>query len=233
MSLIQVAAPLIRLAAADDGYAQNLHDAVTTDAGAYRGLVTAAIEPAEFGCLKPSEWQWFASWRQALGGRLDEVILLHLDRCAGTRFARFEVRALVLRNPDTNRIAFEFIKPPDVDQEVGLNWLITQVHEPRVDPSELTHDSLQCATEASWFVLRQLTSLKDHRGNVVRNLLDEYARDHEIDLAITRLWYWQRRREASGHLLRADPLREDLPRNLVWVPSVGTVPKWTRGAWQK
>ena len=189
MSLIQVAAPLIRLAAADDGYAQDLHDAVTTDAGAYSGLVAAAIEPAELGCLKPTEWQWFASWRQALGGRLDAVVLLHLAMSAGTRFARFEVRALVLRNPDTNRIASEFIKPPESDKEVGLNWLIAQVHDPRVDPSELMHDSLQCATEASWFVLRQLTSLDDHRGDLVRKELDSLRRADEIDSAITKRWY--------------------------------------------
>jgi hypothetical protein len=127
MSAIQVAAPLIRLAAADDGYAQNLHDAVATDQhrpgpyDAYLGLVEAGIQPAELGWLKPTEWQWYASWRQALGGKLDEVVLLHLAACAGTRFARFEVRALVLRDPNTNRAASEHSTPPELDElkEVG------------------------------------------------------------------------------------------------------------------
>ncbi len=76
MSLIQVAAPLIRLAAVDEGYGEVFHDAVTADEGAFLGLVQAQIQPVELGWLKPTEWLWFARWRQALGGRLDEVVLL-------------------------------------------------------------------------------------------------------------------------------------------------------------
>lgn len=188
MSLIQVAAPLIRLAAADDGYAQDLQDAIAADDRAYSGLVAAEIQPADLGWLKPTEWQWFASWRQALGGGLDEVLLLHLAGSAGTRFARFEVRALVLRDPDTNQFAPEFVEHPEIDDNVGLNWLIDQVHEPRVDPRELAFDSLQCATEASWFVLRQLTSLDNDRGHLVQRLLDQYAGNFDIGSKITSRW---------------------------------------------
>jgi hypothetical protein len=188
MSLIQVAAPLIRLAAADDGYAQDLDDAVAADKNAYEGLINTSIRPAELGCLNPTEWQWFASWRQAHGGSLDEVVLLHLADFAVTRFARFEVRALVLRDPHTNQLATLLEGHPPPRGSVGLNWLVTQVQEPRVDPRELALDSLQCATEASWFVLRQFTSREDERGEVVQKLLGEYAKRDDVDSAITRLW---------------------------------------------
>jgi hypothetical protein len=187
MSLIQVAAPLIRLAAVDDGYAKELLDAVLADELAFGGLVGTEIQPAEVGVLKPSEWQWFASWRQALGGRLDEVVLLHLAGSAGTRFARFKVRALVLRDRYTNGVA-QFV---GLSHDVGLNWLSDQVRDPRVDPRELVRDSLQCATEASWFVLRELTSLDDHRGEIVSNLLDEFAANYEINPEITTRWRYE------------------------------------------
>jgi hypothetical protein len=189
MSLVQIAAPLIRLAAADDGYAQDLRDAIADDDRAYVGLVTAEIQPAELGWLKPTEWQWFANWRQSLDGELDPVVLSHLATSAASRFARFEVRALVLRDSYTNQLASEVHNVPDIDNAVGFRWLVGQIHEPRVDPRELARDSLQCATEASWFVLRQLTSLDDRdRANLVDKMLDDFATSFEIDPALTGRW---------------------------------------------
>jgi hypothetical protein len=189
MSLIQIAAPLIRLAAADDGYAQDLRDAIASDDRAYGGLVSAEIRPTELQWLKPTEWQWFANWRQSLGGELDPVVLSHLGISAGSRFARFEVRALTLRDPSTNELASEDTYVPDADNSVGLQWLVGQIHEPRVDPTELARDSLQCATEASWFVLRQLTSLDDRdRANRVIQMLDDFATFSEIDPVLTSRW---------------------------------------------
>ncbi len=189
MSLIRIAAPLIHLAAADDGYAQDLRDAIADDDRTYSGLVTAEVRPTELEWLKPTEWQWFADWRQSLGGELDPVVLSHLTTSAGSRFARFQVRALALRDPSTNRLASETANVPNVENGVGFQWLIEQVHEPTVDPLELARDSLQCATEASWFVLRRLTSLDDlDRAGFVIEMLDNFEATIEIDPSLARRW---------------------------------------------
>lgn len=188
MSLIQLAAPLIRLAAADDDYAQDLGDAVDAEESARGGLVAAQIQESELYWLRPSEWQWFARWRQALGGRLDEHILSLLTESAVTPFARFEVRALVLRDPYTNQLAQEVTRHADRWDDVGLRWLSAQTQDPGVDPLELVSDSLQCATEASWFVLRELTLRDDDRAAVVREQLAGFAAQREVTTEITRRW---------------------------------------------
>jgi hypothetical protein len=188
MSLIQLAAPLIRLAAADDGYALDLDDAVAADDRALEGLVAAEIQPDELGVLKPTEWLWFARWRQALGGGLDREVLFHLARYAATPFARFEVRSVVLCDDSTNGLAREFINPSQRPDDIGLDWLTAQAQDPRVDPRELALDSLQCATEASWFVLRQLTSLDDERGQLVRDQLDRFAAERDIGAEVASRW---------------------------------------------
>jgi hypothetical protein len=79
-----VAAALIRQAAADENYSQNLHDAVNENAPARHGLVGDPIEETELGWLAPSEWLWFARWRQDLGGSLDPQILSYLDLVLAT-----------------------------------------------------------------------------------------------------------------------------------------------------
>jgi len=191
MSLIRVAAPLIRLAAVDENYGRDLHDAVTADEDTFVGLVRAQIQPVELGWLKPTEWLWFARWRQATGAGLDEVVLPHLARSALTRSARFEVRSLVLRDPSTNRVAPEY---PNTlwRTEIGLRWLNDQARDPHVDPRELALDSLQCATEASWFALRRLTSGDDERGLLVREQLNGFADLRGISPEVTSRWRYQR-----------------------------------------
>jgi hypothetical protein len=217
MSLIGISAALIRAASVDDKYAQDLFEAVESDGESRAGLVNGRIGEDELAQLTPSEWQWYANWRQHLDGRLDRRLLDYLTDSVTTRLARFEVRALVLRDRRTNELALEYDRPPDgeeTDDTIGLHWLSEQAQGRRVafrpaerywqiqefnenveppthaaedeslpeqerrDPFgaeffaglrsalntewlELTTDALQCATDASWFLLRQLTSRED------------------------------------------------------------------------
>jgi hypothetical protein len=214
MSLIPSTAPLIRLAAVDDGYAQNLYDAVYNavkydeDTTAINGLVEAPIREYELTSLASTEWQWYASWRQALGGLLDPVVLRHLTASASTRFARFQVRELVLCDPRTNELAPRRLESPDEPDAIGLRWLSAQARSLRVDDAfeeqapdarddeppeeqtpdarddealELMNDALQCATEASWYLLRQLLSVPDDLAELVANQLQAFAEDRGID----------------------------------------------------
>ena len=192
MSLIPLAAQLIRRAVEDDVYAQDLRDAIAADERAFEGLIHGVVHPADLGWMTPTDWQWFARFRQALGGGLDGVVLSYLAEAATTRFARFDVRALVLRDPRTNQLAPEASDLPHrLDDtglgDIGLDWLSAEAHATR-DPLELTLDALQCATEASWFVLRQLTSLGDERAIFVGEQLDAFARQREITPETTRRW---------------------------------------------
>jgi hypothetical protein len=223
MSLIAVAAPLIRLAATDTEYAQDLHDAVFADDRALGGLVRTEIQEGDLAELTSSEWQWYASWRQELDGGLDRTVLDHLTESASTRFARFEVHKLVLRDPETNELAPTADDPsasdrPDAIDAIGLNWLSEQARgklveeefqrrrdegeeqltpaeafesvrdEALIEVFELMRDALQCATDASWFLLRRLTSLNDDRARLVTEELQAFARDRRIDSRMTQRW---------------------------------------------
>jgi hypothetical protein len=189
MSLI---APLIRLAAADDEYAQDLRDALDAGRAELDGLVRGEIQEADLVELTPAQWQWYASWRQELGGELDRLLLDHLTRSSLTRFTRFQVRELVLRDRETNQYAPKFAGISDEYGNTGLNWLSKQAQGARIaaalewisgdaqlelmrdEAFELMNDALQCATEASWFLLRQLMSNQDV-GHLVRQELDRFA----------------------------------------------------------
>ena len=217
MSLIPVAAPLIRLAATDTEYAQDLRDAVFADDQTLGGLVRTEVREGDLAELTSSEWQWYASWRQELDGGLDRTVLDHLTASASTRFARFEVRELVLRDPGTIALA----PPPDDlpagEDAIGLNWLSKQAKGARIiedfdlipdgalpevfeqipdevfelmrdEALELMDDALQCATEASWFLLRRLTALNDDRGRSVNGQLREFAGERDIESRIRERW---------------------------------------------
>ncbi|MGO9157761.1 hypothetical protein [Mycobacterium sp.] len=191
MSLIPIAAPLIRRAVDDDGYALDLHKAVAADGRVLEGLIYSAIRPEDLTWLTPTQWQWFARWRQALGGKLDQVVLFHLAGFATNRFTRFEVRTLVLRDPNTNRLASELSDYPSQLTDVGLAWLTTEAQTTQY-PLELMRDSLQCATEASWFALRELTSLGDERGLLVLEQLNNFADVRGISSEVTSRWRYER-----------------------------------------
>jgi hypothetical protein len=102
--------------------------------------------------------------------------------------ARFQVRELVLRDPETNAAAPLATDPAaEVVGVVGLEWLSEQARSTESDNEalELMRDSLQCATEAPWFLLRQLTFGRDGRSDLVRARLDAIAEDGRI----TARWY--------------------------------------------
>jgi hypothetical protein len=216
MSLISLAAPRIRLAAADEGYEQELCNAVREGDEAFRTLVYSPVQRQELAALTSTEWQWYANWRQALGGQLDPVVLDHLTAVASTRFARYAVHKLVLRDPETNQRAPQFREPPpDGPGANGLKWLDDQAQGRRVieanlrrlergervgadempelrrnEALELMRDALQCATEASWFLLRRLTSLEDPfgAGDSVRKELGAFVSSRNIESRIWERW---------------------------------------------
>jgi hypothetical protein len=105
MSLVTVAAATIRQAARDENYAQDLQEMVATNPTALEGLVHRPIDESDLRWLSPSDWLWFARWRQGMGGDLDEGVLNHLESWVRSRFARFELRSLVMRDPRTNEAA--------------------------------------------------------------------------------------------------------------------------------
>ncbi len=235
MNLLSVAAPLIRLAAADEYHAYKLFDAFESEKRGpkrdERVLTRLVEEPAvqkdDLAALTPPEWQWYASWRQALGGRLDPVVLDYLTDSASTRFARYEVRALVLRDPQTNADA----RGDELTANaIGLNWLRDQAQGARVakviraqelrraralaanarveepidedsalveEALELTQDALQCATDASAFLLSQLMSLPRERGESVRAYREAAETRRVRSSEITARWY-ERGTEAVG-----------------------------------
>jgi hypothetical protein len=107
VSLIRTTAVLIRRAATDDGYAQELLDAVNSDQAAFGPLVNGRTDEDELHWLTPSQWLWFARWRQDRGGPLDPVVLRYLDDALlpAARSIRFEFRGLVMRDPASNDAA--------------------------------------------------------------------------------------------------------------------------------
>lgn len=186
MSLIPVAAELIRRAAQDETYEQDLHDAVNSHEPAFAGLVRSYVEERELGWLTPSEWMWFARWRQGMGGELDERLLAYLEFAGSSRTSRFELRGLVMRDPDTNSAAAEAdVAEPELG--VGLAWLRSHALQ-FPDGLEIARDALQYATEAAWFTLRVLTSLGRDAGRQVAAELERIAVERELGRDVTSRW---------------------------------------------
>lgn len=189
MSLISVAAALVRQAAADENYSQDLHDAVRDDPDALEDLVYKPVEETELGWLSASEWLWFARWRQDLGGPLDGRVLSHLDLvlAAASRASRFEFRGLVMRDPASNIAAVEATSRQGARRDVGLQW--AERHAQNFPESlEVARDALQYATPAAWFTVRVLTSLDGPRGQDVGDWLDQIADQRQIDPEVTGRW---------------------------------------------
>lgn len=188
MSLISVAAQLIRTAAADDDFAQEFYEVIAADQDARQYLVSELVREDELGWLSPSEWLWFAEWRQDLGGTLDQVVLDHLDQALPTasRVFRFDLRGLVMRDDSSNDAA----ESQAVNQElpdIGLRW--TERHARQFpDSLEVARDALQYATPAAWYTVCVLTALDDSRSAQVTQWLGQMAAENEIGPEVTRLW---------------------------------------------
>jgi len=187
VSLITLAAPLIRQAAADETYQQDLHDSVADESAAREGLVYAAIDTQDLGWLSPSEWQWFARWRQSMGGMLDTRLLEHLAFTATSRSGRFELRGLVMRDPHTEERAPTANPTASYPEAPGLQWLQRHALE-FPDSFEVARDALQYATRPAWFTLRVLTSHQHERGEQTRAQLRDFARERELSPEITSEW---------------------------------------------
>lgn len=185
MSLIPLAAQRIRQAAHDSEAAQDFFDAALAS-GQVSDLVGADIVDQELTELNSTQWQWYASWRQELGGDLNPNLIEHLTQVSMSRYSRFKLRRLILRDPPTNLYAAEGVntgEPP-----YGANWLTEQARSAQIDQAtELMDDALQCATDASWFLLRQLTTLGEYRGTTMRTLT-AFADARGINPALRQRW---------------------------------------------
>lgn len=186
MSLIPLAAELIKQAAIDENYAMDLETSARADEGAFNGLVNARIDTTELGWLSPTEWLWFVRWRQGHGGSLQPVVLDYLASIHGSRALRFQLRYLVMRDPATEESALQSYETGTAES-VGLTWLDAHARV-SVDSEEVARDALQVATEPAWFTLRVLTSLDDPRSIGVRAQLRVFARTNEISNEITSRW---------------------------------------------
>jgi hypothetical protein len=186
MSLIPLAAQRIREAAHDPEAAQDFYDAALASDG-INDLVGADIVDRELDELNSTEWQWYASWRQELGGDLNPTVIEHLTRTSVSRYSRFKLRRLILRDPPTNSYAaadgVNAGEPP-----YGANWLSRQVSSAQIDQAtELMEDALQCATDASWLLLRQLTTSGEYRETIT-NTLTRFADDRGINAGLRQRW---------------------------------------------
>jgi hypothetical protein len=83
---------------------------------------------------------------------------------------------------------------PDEARAPVFEQMPDEAFEPMRDEL-LMRDALQCATEASWFLLKQLTSVDGRRGDLVSKRLEEFARDRDIE---SRIWEHWGLHEAPG-----------------------------------
>jgi hypothetical protein len=127
---------------------------------------------AVLGWLSPREWLWFARWRQDLGGRLDPLVLSHLDvvLANASRASRFEFRGLIMRDPRANRAAPGAISRQSQYVDAGLQTAARHAGN-FPDSLEVARDAVQYATPAAWFTIRVLTSLDYRRAEQVRDWL--------------------------------------------------------------
>jgi hypothetical protein len=167
MSLVPLAAALIRRTLADESYAIDLELAIE-DRVARRGLVDQLASDHELGALSPTEWLWFAQWRQQHGGALDPIVLEFLGSVGIGRPQRFALRGLVMRDRRTVRD----VATADATESTGLQWLAT--HVTVSDPVELARDALQHATPVAWWVIDRLVTDERHR-RAATDFLEAFA----------------------------------------------------------
>lgn len=186
MSLIPLVAPHIRLAARNVERAQDFHDAVLA-AGQEFDLVFANVQLDELSALDATEWHWYASWRQELGGDLSPIVIEYLTAITVSRYARFKLRRLVLRDRTTNQYAAGELEGGD-EPPFGASWLVGQALAAQPElATELMEDALQCATDASWFLLYQLTTVGESRGLIIEALRG-FAETRGLSRGLTARW---------------------------------------------
>jgi hypothetical protein len=186
VSVFRLAAELIRRAAVDDGYEQDLHDALLQQDEAALMLRDAAIDEAALRYLTPSDWLWFAEWRQGHDGTLDLGLVAYLAAATGSREQRYRLRALVMRDRDVAEEAPE--ARLDEPRAAGLRWLREHARQ-FPEPIEVVYDALQVATEPAWFVLRVMTAPDVDRDEALRRWLVAFGEAREVPAAIQRRWF--------------------------------------------
>ncbi|MBB3753790.1 hypothetical protein FHT44_006312 [Mycolicibacterium sp. BK634] len=193
MSLIPLVAHLIRQAARDPEAAHDFHDAALAS-DKTRELAFADIEDRELAELNTSEWQWYASWRYEHGGDLNPTLIEHLTQAAMGRYSRFKLRRLILRDRPTNEFAESAGAGVHAGElPYGTQWLTAQVASAQRDQAtELMEDALQCATEASWFLLNRLTSRSEYSAFITEELT-EFADNRSVNQALRQRWGLQAR----------------------------------------
>lgn len=222
-------AQLIRLAAVDDNYAQDLYDSVVDDGQSMEALVLSAVDATDFAQLTPTEWQYYANWRQSLGGRLDRTLLEYLTDSVTTRFARFQVRALVLRDPDTNASAAAWNgDPSELPNDTGCEWLRRQADLERInkvltslrerrDDSRATFEQRMQSDDALWWRLpgearEEERSRRDRSDSAWAERADRAYTEEAFELMTDAL---QCATHAAWFLLTQLTSREEQPWSLV------------------
>ncbi len=94
MTLVPLAAELIRRATQDPGYEITLFDATASGTAA---RLRDPVESEELPWLSAGEWVWFAEWRLSVGWSVDIVVLDHIDRWTHTAEMRHRLVTLALR----------------------------------------------------------------------------------------------------------------------------------------
>ncbi|KQP63740.1 hypothetical protein [Nocardioides sp. Leaf285] len=190
MSVIVAASELIRRASTDS-LAQQRLDVAADDPDTRESLVFAPVRSEDLRWLSTSEWLWFATWRQHRGGRLDPLILerLRAINMTGSRFARFEFRGLIFRDPETQQLAREAMSRRDVFDQTGLDWILDHCRE-FTNPREIARDALQYGTEASWFALRVINDMPDRSADPVRRTLATLS-SRQVDDRMVQRWTFQ------------------------------------------
>jgi hypothetical protein len=190
VSILRIAAQLIRRASQDVNFSWDLDAAVQDDEEIFERMVHAAIRPSELPALSPSEWLWYAKWRQGRGGYLDQLLLEYLEAAfaGGSRYLRFQLRSLVMNDAGTLSAAASMrTQFQDESNSIGLLWIRQHILR-FADSAEIARDALQNATPVAWYSLRVLSSLEGSRGQVVRGLLERLAEERELGSKIRRQW---------------------------------------------
>lgn len=198
MSALRLAAELLRRASRDDNYARDLDDAIDGDEALASALLREPLDEEDLAALGASELLWFAEWRQSRAGNLDRTLLDHLDvaLALGSRFARYRLRGLPMRDPRALRLV-SLLDPADRSlddiglNDVGLGWIAEHARSFR-DPEEVARDALQYATPVSWFTLRILTSPDRPGWRQTTRELRDFAERNEVSADVTSLWSFDR-----------------------------------------
>jgi hypothetical protein len=133
---------------------------------------------------------------QARGARVDEVFKERARRALSDELSKEWARRAQTGEPLGERVPWSQIFDEAFGEQATWSDRLGEAFQERLrrakddEALELTRDALQCATKASWFLLRKLTSLDDvERRNLVNDLLREFAEKRGLGEEFTNQWY--------------------------------------------